>query len=189
MKIFQVVQKNLSYLGISWYDSIQKYPINVRNASAILVLSLFTALACIYLCRVANTFQEYAESVYSCLSLIDATVISACVVWKMRTLFSCLHQIEAIANESEFLIRKFTIKTKTDRNCWIQFLPGLEYAASNVLYTEINSNVEKWCKIIITLIMAVAMPAVVFSRFLFSYYLYYATDFGNDAFQLVFPCW
>lgn len=100
MKIIQVVQENFSYLGISWYYSIRKYPINERNIPAFLIISTITAMDFLYLFRVANTFQEYADSVYLCALMIDVLAIFLCVSWRMRMLFDSLNQMEKFANES-----------------------------------------------------------------------------------------
>lgn len=67
LKIFQAVQKNLSYLGISHYYSIQKRSINWRNMSVLVVLCTSTAMCFVYLCCEATTFEEYTTSVYTCL--------------------------------------------------------------------------------------------------------------------------
>lgn len=101
MVIFQIIQKNLSYLGISWYYSIQKYPFNGRNILAVSVLSTDTIMNCIYLCHIATTFEDYADSVYACLSTIDGATIFAVALWRIRIFFDCLNRIEKITNESK----------------------------------------------------------------------------------------
>lgn len=106
MKIFQTIQKSLSYLGISWFYSIQKYPINGLNVLAFSVLSIESAKDCVYLCHVATTFKNYADSIYACLSIIDGTVFFAVVIWRMQIFFDCMNRIEKITNESKFYIKK-----------------------------------------------------------------------------------
>lgn len=184
MKIFQVTQKNLTYLGVSWYYSIQKYPINRRNLLAFSIFSLATILDCTYLFHVAVTFNEYANSVYTCLSIILATVVFVIVTCRMRMFFNCLNQIEKISNESESIHwlphwKRFKFKN----------VSGLRFAASKAMYEKTNSNVEKWCKILITAAMTAVLQSVMFSKFILSYFLYFATDLGRDAFQMPFPTW
>lgn len=185
MKILQTAQENLSYLGISWYYSIQQYPINVRNVTAFLTLGSSAAMDCVYLCWVATTFQEYTDSVFTFSSIFSGTTIFACVIWRMRLVLDCINQIEKIANESE-------IAAPIDRMGVIEYFclfPGLECAASEVLYDEINSKGEKWSKTIITVIMAVVPQGLLFPKFLLSYYFYYTTEMDSDAFQMPFPSW
>lgn len=100
MNIFQTVQQNLSHLGISHYNSIQNCSINERNMPITVMLCTLTAINLMYLCHVATTFNEYADSVYSCLLQLNTAIIFIGVIWRMRKLFNCLKQTEKITNES-----------------------------------------------------------------------------------------
>lgn len=65
---------------------------------------------------------------------------------------------------------------------------GQEYpAAAN--YVEINLTAENWTKIIHFVYMKVILHVNMIPKAILSFYLYFATDFGNDAFQLPFAVW
>lgn len=135
MKIIQITQKNLLYLGIGWYYSMQKYPINRRNLLAFSVLSITTIIDCIYLFHVAATFNEYANSVYTCLTILQGTVIFAFVTCRMRMIFECLNQIEKISNDREFIHHSLHCKN------WIEMFQGI-----NLLHRKpfTRKQMQKW---------------------------------------------
>lgn len=112
MKIFQTTQKNFSYLGISSLYSTRQCPINGRNLSIFLLLCMCTLISWIYLCHVATTFQEYADSVYACSTISIGTAIFACLIWRMRRLFDCLNRMEGIINESKIFASNSRMERK-----------------------------------------------------------------------------
>lgn len=102
MRICQIVQRNLSYLGITWHTSTQQYPIDRRNASVLFVFIVTAVMFYIYLFHVASTFQEYADSIYACLIITVATVAYVIMIWQMGMLLDCVNRMEKIINESEY---------------------------------------------------------------------------------------
>lgn len=65
---------------------------------------------------------------------------------------------------------------------------GLECVSSTASYEEMNTKVEKWCRIVIILYLAL-IQSFMFAIFLLSYYQYYTTNLGSGAFMLPTPCW
>lgn len=116
MKIFQISQQNLAYLGFSYYYTIQMYPINVRNITALSVLITITSMACMYLYREAKTFQEYADGAYACSTLLDTTAIFTIFVWRMRIFFDCFNRFEKILNQSEIFYLKLNFNIQIHSN-------------------------------------------------------------------------
>lgn len=56
-------------------------------------------------------------------------------------------------------------------------------------YEKLNENIEKWTGLFYTVMVQVSVPAVLMPNFIISFYLYFATDFGGDAFSLPIPIW
>lgn len=102
MKIFQEIQKNLSYFGINVHHSFQNYPINARNTLVFFIFSVGLVMHCMYVCNVAASFKEYSESAFSSVAAIDTIVIFTIVVWRMNGLFDYFDRVEKVINESEF---------------------------------------------------------------------------------------
>lgn len=61
--------------------------------------------------------------------------------------------------------------------------------ASATILEETNEFVEKWTKIGVIATSYVAVPCIVAPKVLISFYVYFMTDSGNDAFDLPVPMW
>lgn len=64
---------------------------------------------------------------------------------------------------------------------------GLENPISKKIYEEANQQIEKWSKILNMLMRKVTTPCLALPKFIVSFVIYFATDLGNDAFQLQYP--
>lgn len=186
MKIFQTDLKYLAIMGINAYQSQQKYPFNVRNVLIILLLSTAATSSTIQFFYVANSFNEYTNALYSATGMITATIIVAIVLQKLRLLFCCLDRFESILNKSELLENE--CRTNIDKRI-IQFISGLKHSASREDFQKTNRQVEKWSEFLVTITMTVVYPCVMFSKFIISFFVYFTTDLGDDAFELPFPYW
>lgn len=102
MKIFQIFQNNVLLLGISRYYSNQKYLLNRRNMSILVIHGAAIASNFVYLYHVATTFNEYADAVYICVAKVDTAAILVIFIMRMRKIFDCLNRLENITNDSEF---------------------------------------------------------------------------------------
>lgn len=66
---------------------------------------------------------------------------------------------------------------------------GSKYRKLKALYSKMNGRVENWSKII-NLILAKIVPiCLTLPNAIFSFFNYFATDLGNDAFVLTIPTW
>ena len=66
-------------------------------------------------------------------------------------------------------------------------LLGMIYPASTPIYIETDKLVEKLNAIMYFLITRVSAPSFVLPKFFASYFVYFTTDMGNDAFELPLP--
>lgn len=66
---------------------------------------------------------------------------------------------------------------------------GLECRGSKEIYDGINENVQKMDRIVGFLMIKLSLPCVMFSKLFSSYFAYFTTDVGNEAFELSFPYW
>ena len=57
------------------------------------------------------------------------------------------------------------------------------------MYEKTDRLVEKISKIIEILIVYVSPPSFVLPNAVYSYFVYFTTDLGPDAFELPFPTW
>lgn len=66
----------------------------------------------------------------------------------------------------------------------IQFLIELNDPISKHLYTQANNQIEKWTATFHILFIKVPLTLAFIPLIILSYYLYFMTDFGSDAFLL-----
>lgn len=86
---------------------------------------------------------------------------------------------------NEFVKRNDFRELKIQNNIFV----GLEYSVSKEIYDGINENIQKMDKILRSIIMKYLFPCVMFSKFITSYFAYFTTDLGCEAFELPFPYW
>lgn len=63
------------------------------------------------------------------------------------------------------------------------------YPASMDIYIKTDKLVEKLTKIMYFLLTRVSAPSFVLPKFFASFFLYFTTDTGNNAFELPLPMW
>lgn len=68
-------------------------------------------------------------------------------------------------------------------------ISGMEYPTPEALFQETNQLVEKWSEIMCFLATIVIPTFVCFSMVMLSFFFYFTTDLGSDAFELPVPMW
>lgn len=71
---------------------------------------------------------------------------------------------------------------------FVQFI-GLINPTSKAIYDEIDGKLEFWVKMLDLLVVNVMPVGITFPMLIISYFVYYTTDLGADAFQLPFYAW
>lgn len=70
------------------------------------------------------------------------------------------------------------------------FAPGMKRDPKwRVKGDKTNRLVEKWSKIIDFALMKVCVPSAVLPKVVVSYFTYFTTDAGSEAFDLPIPSW
>lgn len=100
MKIFHQLRKNLAFYGIASHQ----HPFNLRNGLSLIVYSLAIILICIHIFYEAETFQEYANSIFMATVQIAVSSIFIFNACQMKSFFGCVNEAERIINESEYKI-------------------------------------------------------------------------------------
>lgn len=98
MKIFLNFQKEAAIIGFVPHQ----HAINARTSLPLFIDTIAIFLSCAYFFIVANTFQEYAESIFFATEIICITIAYAITVSRMPLFFSWLNEAEQIIDESEF---------------------------------------------------------------------------------------
>lgn len=66
---------------------------------------------------------------------------------------------------------------------------GIIYPASMEMHSKTNQLVEQLTEILFLFLTRVAAPGFIMPKFLTSFFIYFTTDDGNEAFELPLPMW
>lgn len=97
MKIFQNVQKNLSFIGFS----ANKHPLNNRLIFYGLTNILNTVAHFLYLFYIADTKEKVMKSLYISAASFIIFISFLSTVQKMKTIFSLINKVENLINKSK----------------------------------------------------------------------------------------
>lgn len=101
LKIFRVIQKNLSAVGIDSNSGNQFRRFNEKNIMGLLKLSICIAGSLMYIFNEAKTFLEYTQSIYMCSTFIIVTLILIVLIFNLNELSKNIQDCERIANTSK----------------------------------------------------------------------------------------
>ena len=101
MKIFKVIQKELSFFGIYSTEMKQKQLLNHRIMLYYLISGGGMISGAIFLICEAKTFQEYSINVYITSMLIVINFIFTSILFKRDKIFECLKNLEEILDSGK----------------------------------------------------------------------------------------
>ena len=71
----------------------------------------------------------------------------------------------------------------------LEYQTGMVNPESKLMYDNLNGKIETWSDMFYLLLVKVSAPGLLIISFSVSYYLYFTTDLGSDAFLLPFHLW
>lgn len=181
MEILQPIRNNFLVVGVVPF---QKCPLNFQNLRTFFSLFMGALLNCVHLFHEAESFKEYADSFCTTSIMTVATMLFSIMIWKTRTLFHLLNALEEIVTKRELKIAKCSTCIKLNFFC-----VGLDCQRSAGIYHGIKENIQKINDCIEFLIIKCFFPFVIFSKFITSYFAYFISNLGSEAFELTFPFW
>lgn len=187
MKIFQTLQEYIFVLGIRPLEPDQKYSFSWRHLFGFVFLGRYAASAI----PIAETFREYTDALYAVWT--SALVLFNFVVILLKTgkFFKFIDNFEQTIEQRKsrlashyltFLVEPVTIRSNS-------ISTGQTNPTSKRIYDETNEKIEKFTKTIYFVYIRLTIPGVVLPTAIISYFNYFTTDMGNDAFRLPFPDW
>lgn len=108
-KLFQSTQESYAFLGINSQQSAQKYPLNRRILTVLLIYSLMCishAIVLIQALSSVNSFTECANSIFGTATSIFIAMCFAITVFYMPQLFKCIENCEKIIDERKCECKK-----------------------------------------------------------------------------------
>lgn len=180
--IFQLVQKNLSVLGITKTQSVRVFRIKVLIGGFLLGIHIIIHLKFFF--GEANSFSEYSESTF-------LSSVSVVAMWCYANLIHEREKILEFIEEIEKLLLLFD-ESKFTVICGIRmfFSHDLFLVALNDEYPSAVTGIFKAAKLadqcgeIMYLAIAQATPlCLILPRFLYCLYRYYVEGLGRDSFE------
>lgn len=184
MQILQEVQKNFSSLGFN----PELKPFN-RKISGILTMTILGVISLwIFFIREADRASEYMESIYMITTCTGVLISFTSTVFIEQKLFSFIKSVEKFGNESELNFNDLNIERFTMHISKLKTKIS-DSETSRTVFEKTNELVEKWTRIGMFMMKNVFIPCAITLEVTVSFFIYFTTDAGNDAFDLPFPMW
>ncbi|XP_031635350.1 uncharacterized protein LOC116348468 [Contarinia nasturtii] len=165
MRIFQTTRKIYEELGIYQPKAFENHSISVHFWAAFIVMVITFILTSMGYLIEAQTFEEFFDCFYGISTSFTWLSFLIVIILKASIMFKFIEELEAAIEKR------------------------IENPVSKAIYEEANEKTEKWTKFIEFLVMKVTLASVPTSFLVICYYLYFATDLGNEAFRLSFLMW
>lgn len=206
MKLFETALKNFAFLGTVWDESSQKYIYEIRKKLvAVYVGLLCFILTFIFLIKDAKTFDEYTEALFICSTAFMCSVITAEIFFKLEKFSKFTRTCKIAINNSKWTHSYFQISISLRSNLALDFcisltllsrswlskirIVGMKCPESKIIFDKHIEQTEKWSKIITVFVTRVVPLCGVLSRAGPSFFFYFTTDLGNEAFELPTKMW
>lgn len=184
MKILESIQEGFSKLGVTSWQSIQTNPFNGKNVMCLVWLFLMTISVCIFLTEEATSLKEYVNILGSSITLVVIFIEFALHLWKIKGIFEFIDNFEELIEKS-----KYKKKPYWSFESYKMIILGSENPEAKLLYERHNQQVGKWNKTLIFGVQKVSFNLVLWPMFFFSYFTYFTTNLGSEAFQMPFFFW
>lgn len=105
MRIFQILRQKFAILGICPNESEQASDKRIKRLIGFLAFGISCISHCVFLFSMANTFEEYANSIYMTTITISLSAVYLIVVCKTKNLFHFIEGCEQTINKSKLTIK------------------------------------------------------------------------------------
>lgn len=188
-KPFEILLKHFGALGIGPNLTKQAYPLNVKILMGFFVLCFAISGLVIFIFYDANTFIEYVQSIYICTfnTLIFSTLLI--IILKVDQLFEVINDWEKLVNTSEFDVNRIRCLLYSIFFFFFFVFLALKFSVSKSIFNEAVRLEHKLSRILFVLVVKMTPPCGALPFLVYSYFIYFTTDLGRDAFQLPAPTW
>lgn len=182
MKLFQSALNYFSMLGIRSNQSFA----NVNLFIAEIIFITQVSADCVFIIFEAKTFRQYTYILFFMSTTVMAVACFTIFATKRVHLFQMIDITEEIVEKSEWSLW-FNFQLHND----VQNVDSLgsENPTRRAMYMETNRIIEKWSQIAFYFITTVTPVGFIFPKTIIVYWIYFTTDFENDAFDLPFDTW
>lgn len=101
MKSFEIIRKNMAFIGINLQSSKHEYPFNVTNAAIVSIITIAVTTNFLYIFYEADSFELYVDVSYEASTLLACGLIFAYQIWVTKKINTLLNSFESIISTSE----------------------------------------------------------------------------------------
>lgn len=197
MKILTPIRKLFDDLGV--------YPdrkFTWKSLFFFVATASYSCLSAVYLLFSANTLKDYADAFYGWATPLFIFSINAIYAWKRADIFELIDSTESFIEERKLINRhrlppqssvlrfNFVKSICLRRRKFKTIFAGMEInPISKKYYEKVSRRIGYWVTFFDITINKLTIPGVMLPSFVMSYFNYYTTDMGGDAFNLPFPMW
>lgn len=191
MKLLQLCQQYFSMLGISPNKLKPAENFNIRNLMWIPLFVLYTISYAVFMSQEVNSFIEYMFSIYMICSVIGIGTALATIAFRTRKFGANIRTWECNIDESKhYILNESNSNDVSNLSTLLSTKKkGFQYPESKTIYMKTIHHVEKWSEFIYFVTVKVTPVFLVLPNTIVCYCRYFATDLGNDAFDLLNPMW
>lgn len=186
--IFELVRENLSILGINKAPLIGLF--RVRMLIGGVLLGTHVSFRLTFLFNEANSFQQYAESIFMSSGMVVISWCYASLIYKREELFEFIDKCDGILIQCEecklasfsFCFCWFSLF----RTCFCFHFQALieEYPKAVAEILKVAYLVEQCSKIIYFMVAEATTVCCLLPKFFYCMYCYYIKDLGRGSFEL-----
>lgn len=109
MKMFELVRANFGFVGIERLQQFKKYHSTsayLKNCLIFAAFFLWSIFSMVFFLFEAVNFQEYAESLYLTLTIMENMLIYTVLLRKGRNIFKVMDDFESVLENRELIFLK-----------------------------------------------------------------------------------
>lgn len=192
MALFKTIK---IHLATCLYFPNETHIFNVKRLLATIAAFLVVVLYFAFLFYEADTVTEYVSSAYMTVATLGIFMSLIDTTFKTKTIFALIdNDLRKICRKSSYrsMGAPCFYSCRSNRNSRMKtsdLFSELICTASKPLYMKTHRIVEKFSKIMKFVIVDVTVPGFIIPKAIFSFYVYFTTDLGADAFELPVPTW
>lgn len=102
MEVFASIENHFANIGLTESQSLGANRFNVKNMATLsmLVANIILSVACIF--YGASDFDEYVDSIFGCLTLIDTAIAFVYLICQMAMLFRFIVDMKNTIDQREW---------------------------------------------------------------------------------------
>lgn len=179
MEIFLSIPKYFAVVGIC---SPQNNSSKIKSYLVLLLICLPAFTSVLFLLLDAKTIVDYTNGFYFAVTFTFIGFVCGIYIWKRKTTFEFITDFEETVQTS-----KYSFQYATELffyKFWISI--GLKNESAEKVYVKSKKQVDKLIDILYFCFIKFTAHAQNWLKFAVSYYIYFFTDSGDEAFQMVF---